>query len=88
MGMSDATSFRLALASAVIFMDLRRGVPVDKLRQSPETAKYYGEALRLLHQRMEDAADRVSPGVVGTVMGFICHDVRGLPVAVPLFVWC
>ena len=80
MGLSDATAFHLSLATAAIFLDLKNGIPLAKIKENRESIKYYSEVLQRLHRRMSDASERVSPSVVGTVLGFICHDVSPHPV--------
>jgi hypothetical protein len=79
MGLTDASSFDLALAYAVIFMANLSGRDIQNFDDDPETMKYYTRCLARLYPRLNNDQDRVSQGVVSTVLGFICHDVTWLP---------
>lgn len=81
-GLSDTTAFHLWLAQAVVI----RNSLVDQnfLAVSPcadyldnsEALKYYCKSLNQLAHRLNSREDCVSIGVIATIMGFICVDVR------------
>jgi len=84
MGLSDPAAFYLSLASAAIFADaINRGSAVTEFRDHPEAAKYYSETLQRLTTRLNSPSECLRPGVVATVLGFLCHDV-GLTAPAPL----
>jgi hypothetical protein len=75
-GLSDSTAFQLSLASALLFKEGMNGSIALDFTDNEESAKHYFKALRLLSGRLSDPSECVAPGVVATVLGCICHDVR------------
>jgi hypothetical protein len=75
-GLSDPTAFQLSLASALLFKDNTSERPVLDFNDNEKSAKHYFKALSQLSDRLGDRQECMSPGVVATVLGCICHDVR------------
>lgn len=76
MGLSDSTAFYLSLASALLFWDHRMGKMHMEYSDNPESGKYYFVALNQLMVRLSDPQQCVSAGVIATILGCLCHDVR------------
>lgn len=80
-GLSDATAFDLWLAQAIVIRDLaaqedNTSCPGMEYLNNPEANKYYGRCLNQLSHRLSSREECVSIGVIATIMGFICIDVR------------
>lgn len=77
MGLSDPTTFYMSLANTLLLWNRIRGQSnIIEYTDSPESMKYYFEAADQLSKRLLDPQDRVSVGVIATVLGYMCHDVR------------
>jgi hypothetical protein len=76
MAMSDASAFHLSLANAAMFLDQRIHAHSFSYDKSIECLKYYGQCVNQISRRLESFDDSVSEGVITTVLGLICHDVR------------
>jgi hypothetical protein len=82
-GLSDRVAFDLWLAQAVV---IRNGLvhksnkfAYDELfADTSEANSYYCKSLHQLTIRLNDREDCISEGVIATIMGFICVDVRFL----------
>lgn len=80
-GLSDTAAFDLWLAQAVV---IRNGLFHEpnvlnydaKYLDTSEASKYYCKSLHQLAIRLNNREDCVSDGVIATIMGFICVDVR------------
>jgi hypothetical protein len=70
--MSDQSAFHLAMANAALFFDREIG---SENVESSESTKYYTMSLQVINKRLQDPVDKISEGVMGTVLGFACHDV-------------
>lgn len=77
LALSDATAFTLSLAYAVLFQDqaIHGQSEEADFTDIPESIKYYSRSVRDLTARLNDPIDRLSEGVIGTITGFVCHDV-------------
>lgn len=73
---TDYTAFYLSMASALLFWDWRKGVMSREFFDNPEATKYYFIALDQLSKRLNDPQECASPGVIATILGCLCHDVR------------
>jgi hypothetical protein len=78
MSMNDATAFNLSLANAALFYDQRTRTSTFKYENSVECLTYYGKCLREISKRLGSSDDSVSDGVIMTVLGLLCHDVRAV----------
>ena len=81
-GLSDPTAFCLSLASATIFLDKMKGrtAPAPAAAQhdpegTTQAGMYYSRAVAQLSRRLADPRERLSLGVIATVVGCLCHDV-------------
>lgn len=82
-GLSDTAAFDLWLAQAVV---IRNGLFHEpnafnydaKYLDTFEASKYYCKSLHQLALRLNNREDCISDGVIATIMGFICVDVRFL----------
>jgi hypothetical protein len=61
------------MANAALFLGAETG---DKDAETVESMRYYTMSLHSVTKRLQDPVDGVSEGVMGTVLGFVCHDVR------------
>ncbi|KAL7963789.1 hypothetical protein V8C34DRAFT_266572 [Trichoderma compactum] len=80
-GLSDATAFDLWLAQAIVIRDRTAQEdttprPGMEYLNNPEANKYYSRCLNQLSHRLSSREERVSIGVIATIMGFICIDTR------------
>jgi hypothetical protein len=60
------------MANAALFFGAETG---DQDAETAESVKYYTMSLHSVTRRLQDPVDGVSEGVMGTVLGFACHDV-------------
>lgn len=86
-GLSDTTAFDLWLAQAIVIRDnvAHKGIAVScnaEYLNNSEANTYYRKSLSQLSHRLSNRKECVSSGVIATIMGFICIDVRNLSVAV------
>lgn len=75
MALFDSSARKLVLANAAIFCEQRWRSAREAFRVTPEAATYYLQSCRELSCRFADPSDRLSDGVIATVLGFLCHDV-------------
>lgn len=79
MALCDGSAFKLCMANAAMFLDEVRHPNTFHYENSRETLAYYGEGVNQVTRRLADRDDCVSEGLITTVLGFICHDVRLCP---------
>lgn len=77
-GMVDKSAFQLTLGNAAYCFNketsLYKGQVFDR-GETEESMRFYTAAMESVERRLRDPVDGVSEGVIGTVMGFACHDV-------------
>jgi hypothetical protein len=77
MAVVDRTAFYLSLANAALFF---HQITQQRIRSEysdfEESSKYLGLCLNEVALRLDQESNNVSDGVVTTVLGFLCHDVR------------
>jgi hypothetical protein len=78
-GIADRSAFHLTMANAVMLFAEETG---SKGSETTESMMFYTMSLRSVNKRLQDPVDGISEGVIGTVLGFVCHDV-GFPVDRP-----
>lgn len=71
----DRSAFNLSLAYAVLFWDQKCGVPSVDFMDNTESVKYYSRSLTQLNSRLGDDIDRISEGVISTILGLACNHV-------------
>jgi hypothetical protein len=76
MALTDATAFQLCMANAAMFMAQRKQPATFQYEKCSEVLEYYGKCLGQITKRLECRDDRTSDGVIVTILGLICHDVR------------
>jgi hypothetical protein len=76
LSMSDESTFQITLANAAVIYGADAG---DKQSETAESIKCYNMSLQSVNKRLLDPVDSVSEGVMGTVLGFACHDVSSHP---------
>jgi hypothetical protein len=76
MALTDATAFQLCMANAAMFMAQRKQPDTFQYEKCSEVLEYYGKCLEQITKRLERRDDCASDGVIVTVLGLICHDVR------------
>lgn len=74
--MCDKSAFQLTMASAAVIYGVEAG---DRQSETVESLKYYNMSLQSVNMRLQDPVDGISEGVIGTVLGFACHDVSSVP---------
>lgn len=80
-GLSDRVAFDLWLAQAVVIRNglvhKNNAIAYNELfADTSEASSYYCKSLHQLTLRLNDREDCISEGVIATIMGFICVDVR------------
>lgn len=78
MSLTDPAAFHLTLANAAMFLDQHTHTSDFKYEKSTECLTYYGKCVRQITERLGSIDDSVSEGVITTVLGLLCHDVRPL----------
>lgn len=69
-GLADAAAFQQVLSMFVIHMcSLYHHIPIW------ESLSYHELAVKSVKERLSDPALSVSDGIVGAVIGFVCHTV-------------
>lgn len=76
MALVDQSAFKLSMANASMFLAQRKDPNSFRYEACSESLKYFGQCLSLVTKRLEDPKDRTSEGVITTILGLICHDVR------------
>ncbi|KAM5378797.1 hypothetical protein ACJZ2D_004270 [Fusarium nematophilum] len=76
MGFSDPTALHISMATTLLFWNRRNNIPIHRIVDNIEAAKYYSKALKELSKRLSNPSDRTSPGVIATIIGCLCHDVK------------
>jgi topoisomerase IA-like protein len=71
--MSDDTAFNITLAHASNMLAQSRNEGKGETR---EALQYYTSAMQAVSKRLQDDKDGTSDGVIGTILGFACLDVR------------
>jgi hypothetical protein len=66
--MSDSSAFHLTLAHASQFL--------AEAGETSESMKHYTTSVRTVSRRLRDPVDGISDGIIGTILGFVCYDVR------------
>ena len=70
--MSDESAFQITVANAAMIYGADA---VHKPSETAESMNYYSMSLQSVNKRLQDPMDGISEGVIGTVIGFACHDV-------------
>jgi hypothetical protein len=76
MTMMDPSAYYLCLANAslgITAFATRR--IIWEYNDSPEATKYYSMCLTHVTQRLNGDAKNVSEGLIGTILGLVCHNV-------------
>lgn len=76
MAMTDASAFLVSLANAAMFLDQIHRRKAYQYEKSVECLTFYGKCVKEVTRRLENSNDRVSAGVITTILGLICHEVR------------
>jgi len=80
-GMTDKSAFQLTLGNAAYCFNketsLYKGERFEH-GETEESMSFYTAAMESVKSRLRDPIDGVSEGVIGSVLGFACHDVSGL----------
>lgn len=76
MALFDASAFKLSMANAAMFLDEINHPTTFQYERCREALVYYGQSVREVTSRLADPVDRASEGLMTTVLGLICHDVR------------
>jgi hypothetical protein len=71
----DSSARSLVMANAAVFLGQEWRSSRDAFAFTPEAADYYSQSCKELSVRLGDPVDRISDGVITTVLGFLCHDV-------------
>ena len=76
MALCDHSAFMLSMANAAMFLDEARNPDNFQYADSAEALRYYGQCVEQITTRLSNPADCTSEGVITTILGLICHDVR------------
>ncbi|QKX60564.1 uncharacterized protein TRUGW13939_07709 [Talaromyces rugulosus] len=74
MALVDQSAFQLSMANASMFLAQRKDPDGFRYETCSESLTYFGQCLSLVTKRLEDPKDRLSEGVITTILGLICHD--------------
>ncbi|KAH8430860.1 uncharacterized protein LDX57_008524 [Aspergillus melleus] len=74
MAMTDASAFLVSLANAAMFLDQIHQRKAYQYEKSVECLTFYGKCVKEVTRRLENSNDRVSAGVITTILGLICHE--------------
>ncbi|KAB5560052.1 hypothetical protein GE09DRAFT_76551 [Coniochaeta sp. 2T2.1] len=75
MAVADRCAFYLCLANAAMFYhQMTAGDGSCEYGDCDESARYFGQCMCMMTERLGSGSDGVSEGVVTTVLGFLCHD--------------
>lgn len=78
MALADYCAFHLYLANAALFLYQVSNQGSIEYSDCAEAGKYFGACLNQVTQRLEDQSDRVSPGLITTILGLLCYNVSPL----------
>jgi hypothetical protein len=70
--MTERSAFHLTLANSALFLTAEIN---KRIIENAESIDHYTMAVKLTEKRLQDPIDAISEGVIGTVLGFACHDV-------------
>ena len=76
MAVVDCTAFYLSLANAALFFHQMTQHKGREHSDFEESSKYLSLCLNEVTKRLGTDSDNVSDGVITTVLGFLCHNVR------------
>lgn len=71
--MSDSSAFHITLAHASILLAREHN---QWAGETAESMKHYTTSVHAVSKRLQDSVDSISEGVIGTILGFACLDVR------------
>jgi hypothetical protein len=78
--MSDSSAFHITLAHASILLAQE---PNQWTGETTESMKHYTTSVHAVSKRLQDPVDSTSDGVVATILGFACLDVRSSGISAP-----
>jgi len=78
MAVVDSSAFYLSLANAALFLSRVNQQGGLEYSDCIESANYYSECLNQVTKRLASRTEGISQGVITTILGFLCHDVRTL----------
>ncbi|KAF7861415.1 hypothetical protein EAF04_007980 [Stromatinia cepivora] len=70
LGTNDPAAMNLVLANASLHLNILRGIK----KESRDSMMYHLSAVRSVNRRLENFAVEQSDGIMGAILGFICHD--------------
>ena len=80
MALIDASAFKLSMANAAMFLAQRKNPEGFRYEKCSESLEYYGQCISEVTRRLGNRSDCVSEGVITTILGLVCHDVRDPPI--------
>ena len=78
--MSDSSAFHITLAYASMLFAQEHNQCTG---ETIESMKHYTTSVHAVSKRLQDAVDSTSDGVIGTILGFACLDVRSPGIDTP-----
>jgi hypothetical protein len=75
--MEDPSAFQLILGDASVLYAQHVNGTSDGRSMSMEATTYYTAVVREVSSRLADPVDGLSDGLISTVVGLACEDVRG-----------
>lgn len=85
MALSDKSAFILCKANAAMFLEEIQHPDTFRYETCQETLTYYGQCVRQVTERLSNAQERTSEGILTCILGLICHDVCSSHSSTPLF---
>lgn len=75
MALTDKSAFILCKANAAMFLEETQHPDTFCYKTCRETLTYYGQCVRQVTERLSNAQERISEGIITCILGLICHDV-------------
>lgn len=76
MAMIDTSAYYISLANAALYMNRMIHNGGLEYSDSPESSDYYSTCVNTMSQRLSSLEESTSEGIITTILGFQCHDVR------------
>ncbi|KAI1356258.1 hypothetical protein F5Y01DRAFT_266816 [Xylaria sp. FL0043] len=73
-GLSDPAAWYITLANTELFKKMRPGDVKPEYSTDTEAMKWYTLSLQSISRRLADTSERDKEGLMGAIVGFICHD--------------
>ncbi|KAI0433600.1 hypothetical protein F5Y09DRAFT_52117 [Xylaria sp. FL1042] len=73
-GMSDPAAWHITVANTELFRKMKPGDVKPEYNTDMDALKWYTMSLQSISRRLVDPNERGKEGLMGAIVGFICHD--------------